>query len=111
MDPNLAFELRVRVYRDAPTIIIRAYDNVRVNGRNGLDVEVRHGGRTIFPRGSFVIGLPFHASTDGAAAKAAVLGWLGSAGGFEGYTPDQIDWVHEYGEVLAAEAEARYGPR
>lgn len=113
---NIAFTLRVKLYRDEASIVVRVFDNLpqRQDGKFPLDCEVRQGGRTIFPRGSFVIGLPPIHGTDSADAKRAVLSWLSVKPGdtdrefFESYTDDQIDFVIRNGEALSLEAERRY---
>jgi hypothetical protein len=117
-DPNLAFTLRVRLYRnDARAIVIRVYDDLGWDeaGRVKLTCEVRHGGKVIFPRGQLHCAL--HGSSDGIKARELIMSLVAmhpSAGGGEGedyyadYSEEQLAWAEEHGEALDMEREVRY---
>ena len=77
--------------------------------------QLRFDGRTIFDPESFAIGMPPWDSIDGPKAKAAVLGWMSVKPGdtdddfFEDFTPEQLDFVQQYGEALSLAREERFG--
>lgn len=114
-----AFTLRVKLYRDsAPLIVIRAYDhNARLqDSHNRVDIEVRQGGKVVFPLGQLYVGIPKASghATDGLYAKEAVMSCVAMAPGdtdadyFASYTSEQLDWARENGEALGMERETRY---
>ncbi|HEY6117460.1 MAG TPA: hypothetical protein VI172_16020 [Candidatus Dormibacteraeota bacterium] len=123
---STAFTLRVRLYspqHDKRLVTIAAFDGPIPNafgwssgwdsaGRVKLTVEVRHGGKVIFPVGRLCCAL--HGSSDGIAAKELVMSLVAMRPGdtdadyFAGYTPEQLAWVTEHGEALGIEREARY---
>lgn len=129
-NPNVAFTLRIRLYRkehDPRVITITAYDgNLPAGskpwapgwdsaGRVKLTVEVKHGGDVIFPAGQLYCAL--HGASDGIQAKGLVMSLVAmhpSAGGgegddyYEGYTPEQLAWAEEHGEALDMERQTRY---
>lgn len=116
-DPNIAFTLRVRLYlpeHDKRLITITAYDNLGWDsaGRVRLTVEVRHGGKVIFPLGQLTCAL--HGTSDGIEARELAMSLVAMRPGdtdpdyFEGYTEAQIDWVTAHGEALGMEREIRY---
>lgn len=124
-DPAFLFELRVQPYRrehDSRKIIIRAFDKpshpaMNSTGHSYIDVEVRHGGKVIFPRGQLWCGVNAWTSTDGMAARDLVMSLVAmhpSAGGGEGddyyrdYTEAQLQWAETYGEALDCERSDRY---
>lgn len=110
---NIAFTLRLRPFRDRPTIVVKVWDDAYPR----LDVEVRQGGRVIFERGTLWCGLPRHGgkSSDGAYARRLVCDLVGMAPGdtdaeyFAGYSETQRTWAREYGEAVRCEGEVRYG--
>lgn len=109
------FTLRVKLHDG--TCVIRAYDGGR--GRFGgerIDVEVRMGGRVIFPLGALYCGTPACGgmTVDGRRAKELVMSLVAMKPGdtdseyFDSYTPEQLEWANRYGEELSCEREARY---
>lgn len=122
--PNVAFTLRIRLYRkehDPRLLIITAYDHnwsmADTHGR--IDVEVKHGGEVIFPLGQLycAVSKACGHSSDGMAAKELVMSLVAmhrSAGGGEGedyyygYTPVQIQWSEAHGQALDVERMERY---
>jgi hypothetical protein len=112
-DPNLAFTLRVKVYRDESPIIIRAYDGNGWDsaGRVKLITEVRHKGRVVFPKGALYCAL--HGSSDGVQARELVLSLVSMRPGdtdadYFDYSPAQLDFARTYGEALSMERDYRY---
>lgn len=114
-DPNVAFTLRIRLcHGDSRLVVIRAWDNAGWDsaGRIKLNVEVRHGGKVIFPKGQLHCAL--HGTSDGTAARELVMSLVAMQPGdaeedyFADYTPDQLDWVTRYGGALGCERESRY---
>lgn len=114
-----AFTLRIRLYkpeRDPRLIVIYAYDNCRPSwdesGRVRIEVEVRHGGKVIFPRG--VLYCALHGTSDGLKARELVMSLVAMRPGdtdddyFADYTPEQLAWANEHGESLGIEREIRY---
>lgn len=121
-DPNVAFQLRVRLYtkaHDPHLITITVWDNLPADSRGAfrLTCEVKHGPRVIFPRGQLVCTLAPGWATDGIAAREHIMALVGmapDAGGGEGedyyddYTPEQVAWANEHWEALGCAREARY---
>jgi hypothetical protein len=126
-DPALLFTLRVRLYRDdSRMIVIRAYDAthgpgdgmpgrpIGPHGHHPIDIEVRHGGKVIFPRGFLRCGVNAYTSIDGIEAKELVMSAVAMKPDdtdedyFAGYTPDQLAWAEAHGEALSCERDARY---
>lgn len=114
-DPTRVFTLRVKPFTTEPTITIHAFEgSFRPPNHTRLDVEVRQGGKTIFPRGTLWCGVPGHVSIDGIEAKQTVLSLVAMRPGdtdrdyFDGYTPEQMDWAIHNGEALTVEGSARY---
>jgi hypothetical protein len=109
------FTLRVALSKGFATIY--AFDAYQTDstGHSRIDVEVRHEGKTIFPRGAMWCGTPSHVTVDGKAAKALVLLLVAMQPGdtdadyFASYTPEQIAWAEEFGDELNMAREARYG--
>lgn len=112
-DLNIAFTLRLRPFRDRPTIMVRVWDDAYPR----LDVEVRQGGKAVFAKGELWCGLPRCGgkSSDGEDARRLVCDLIGMAPGdtdaeyFAGYSEAQLAWAREYGEAVRAEGEVRYG--
>ena len=111
---NVAFTLRLRPWRDRPTIVVRVWDDAYPR----LDVEVRQGGRAVFPRGQLYCGLPRGGgghSSDGAYARRLVCDLVGMAPGdtdadyFASYSEEQLAWARANGEAVRCEGEVRYG--
>lgn len=110
---NLAFTLRLRPWCDRPTIVVRVWDDAYPR----LDVEVRQGGKVVFPKGQLYCGLPHYGtpSSDGDYARRLVCDLVGMAPGdtdpdyFEGYSEAQRAWARENGEAVRCEGEVRYG--
>lgn len=117
-DLDFCFTLRVRLYNnDKCLIVIRAFDDAGWDeaGRVKLNVEVRHDGKVIFPKGQLTCAL--HGSSNGIEAKELVMSLVAmhpSGGGGEGedyytdYSPEQLAWAEEYGEALDWERQCRY---
>jgi hypothetical protein len=114
-DLSHLFTLRVRVRTDRPTIIIHAFDGPNFSCTHSrIDVEVRMGGKVIFPRGATYCAVPAGTSTDGIDAKELVMSLVAMQPGdtddeyFASYTPEQLAFAKEYGEALGCEREYRY---
>lgn len=123
-DPNVAFTLRVRLYRrdyDARLIVIKAYDDlvpqVDYRGAYRLTCEVRHGGKVIFPKGQLVCTLAPGYTTDGIDARELVMALVAMAPDarsgvgddyFADYTESQLEWVNTHWEGLDSERSDRY---
>lgn len=115
-DLSHLFTLRVKVRTDRPTIIIHAFDANMTDstGHSRIDVEVRMGGKVVFPRGATYCGMSRGTCLDGIAAKEAVLALVAMRPGdtdddyFDSYTPEQLAFAGEYGEDLECEREYRY---
>ena len=117
-DLSHLFTLRVRLYNDAHDkrqIVIHAFEGPPSYGTHTrIDVEVRHGGAVIFPRGTLYCGIPGGTCTDGIAARKVVMSLVAMRPGdtddeyFADYTPAQRDWAEEHGEALSCEAQSRY---
>lgn len=110
MDPNIAFTLRLKLYRsefDKRLIVIKVWDSAGWDsaGRTKLEIEVRHGGKVIFPRGALNCAL--HDSSDGIAARELVLATVGMRPGdtdseyFDSYTDEQKEWAMKHGEGIS----------
>lgn len=117
-DPSHLFTLHVRVRKGEPVIVIHAYDGPRgtfsATGHSRIDVEVRQGGRVVFPRGALYCGVPSNTTTDGIAARELVLSLVSMRPGdtdeeyFGDYTEEQLSWVNRYAEELSMVREMRY---
>jgi hypothetical protein len=115
-DPSHLFTLRVRPDKSGQTIIIHAFDanHVDSTGHNGIEVEVRHAGKTIFPRGQLYCGTSRYVAVDSIAARELVLSLVAMRPGdtdsdyFADYSADQLDWASEHGEIIGAVREYRY---
>ncbi len=117
-DPNIAFILKVRLRTDEPAIVIVAYDDMVPNwdsaGRQRLTVEVRQGGKVIFPKGQLYGA--HHGSSDGVAAREHVMSLVAMKPGDTDdeyftdaqYTPEQLEWAEHNGDGLSYEREYRY---
>lgn len=117
-DLNCCFTLRVRLYNnDKRLIVIRAFDDAGWDeaGRVKLNVEVRHGGKVIFPKGQLTCAL--HGVSDGTEAKKLVMSlvamYQGNGSGvdddyYKDYTAEQSAWSEAHGESLDAEWSYRY---
>jgi hypothetical protein len=116
MDLNHLFTLRVAVRRTGPLVVIHAFDGNHTgpHGHSRIDVEVRLGGRVIFPRGATWCGVPAGTCMDGIEAKESVLSLVAMKPGdtdedyFADYTPEQLAFAEEYGESISLERETRY---
>lgn len=115
------FTLRLQLFRadlKRALIIVKAYDRAppahNPHGHSWIDLEVRHEGRVIFPRGALYCAVNAWTSTDGIAARELALSTVGMMPEyaddeyFAGYTPEQIAWATEFGEAINLEREARY---
>ena len=117
-DHTHLFTLRVSPYKDEPMIVIEAFINWQkvklYPSHERVDVQVKQGGKVIFPRGFLYCGIPSHASVDGNYAKEAVLSLVAMRLGdtdedyFKGYSPEQLEWAARYGEELGMIREQRY---
>ena len=115
------FTLRLRLFRrdlKRALIIVKAYDRTppahNPHGHNWIDLEVRHEGRVVFPRGSLYCAVNSSTTTDGVAARELALSTVGMRPGdtdseyFASYTPEQLAWADEFGEAVSMEASDRY---
>ena len=110
---NIAFTLRLRPWRDRPMIVVRVWDDAYPR----LDVEVRQGGKVVFPAGQLYCGLPRYGthSSDGGYARRLVCDLVGMVPGdtdadyFEDYSAEQLAWARANGEAVRCEGEVRYG--
>ena len=108
------FTLKINVGKD-PVIVIHAFEGEWQSGNHTkIDVEVRQGGKVVFPRGTLYCGIPGHSSIDGNYAKEAVLSLVAMKPGdtdreyFADYTPEQLEWAERYGDDLSAIGQLRY---
>jgi hypothetical protein len=113
-DPSHLFTLRVKLGGGIATI--HAYEAGRTGPHHTkVELELRHGGETIFPRAGSYVGIPGHETIDGDGAKRCALGLFALKPGdtdaefFERYTPEQLEFVRTWGEELSMIAEERYG--
>lgn len=111
----MLFTLYVDTCTHAPMIVIRAYNANEVSGsHNQINVEVRQGGKVIFPRGTLYCGLTQNYSLDGVHAKELVMSLVAMKLGdtdsdyFASYTPEQLAWADTYGDLLTTTRESRY---
>jgi hypothetical protein len=125
-EPDFLFTLRVCVFADEPLVVVNAFEGRdagrdagrgRVGGsHNSIDVEVRQGGRVVFPRGQLYCGLPTFRPIDGPDARELVLSLVAMKPGdtdrdyFEHYTPEQLAWAERHGDGVSYAA-SRYAPK
>lgn len=115
------FTLRLQLFRadlKRALVIVKAFDRPAPQdnrmGHSWIDIEVRHEGRVIFPRGSLYCAVNAWTSTDGVAARELVLSTVGMRPDdadreyFASYTPEQLAWAEEFGEAISCEREVRY---
>jgi hypothetical protein len=115
---DFLFTLRVCVFASEPLVVVNAFEGSRRVGgsHNQIDVEVRQGGRVVFPRGQLYCGLPSFRSVDGPDARELVLSLVAMRPGdtdrdyFAHYTPEQLAWVDRNGDGVSYAA-ARYAPK
>lgn len=116
-DSSFLFELRIPL--DNSICSIKTWEGERSLGNPyhmRIDVEVRHKGKVVFPKGATYCGLPrMHSwSRTGNHAKELVMSLVAMKPGdtdpdyFNEYTEEQLAWVKAYGEYLSMEREARY---
>src|ERR1700678_2705124 len=98
-DPKYLFTLRLRVAMGAPLVIVDAFDGgpeAYPGTHHRIDVEVRQGGKVIFPRGATWCAVNGWTSIDGIQAKELVLSLVSMKPGdtdsdyFASYTPEQL---------------------
>jgi len=101
----------------ASLIVVKAWEKLGAysdTGHRGIDLEVRHGGKVIFPRGALYCGVPAGTSIEGVDARELALSTVGMRPGdtdeeyFASYTPEQRAWALEYGDAISMERSARY---
>ena len=121
-EPDFLFTLRVCVFASEPLVVVHAFEGRdagrgRVGGsHNRIDVEVRQGGRVVFPRGALYCGLPTFKSIDGPDARELVLSLVAMKPGdtdadfFAHYTPEQLAWAERHGDGVSYAA-SRYAPK
>lgn len=122
-EADFLFTLRVCVFASEPLVVINAFEGrdagrARVVGgsHNQIDVEVRQGGRVVFPRGQIYCGLPTFKSIDGPDARELVLSLVAMKPGdtdadfFAHYTPEQLAWAERHGDGVSYAA-SRYAPK
>ncbi len=115
------FTLKINLHFTPGTlIVITAWDRLWEYPKNlhdshsYIDIEVRHGGKVIFPRGQLYCGVNAWTATDGIKAKELVMSTVAMKPGdteeeyFKNYTPEQWAWAIEFGEALSVEAASRY---
>jgi hypothetical protein len=115
---DFLFTLRVCVFASEPLVVVNAFEGRgRAGGsHNRIDVEVRQGGRVVFPRGQLYCGLPTFKSIDGPHARELVLSLVAMKPGdtdkdfFAHYTPEQLAWVDRNADGVSYAA-ARYAPK
>lgn len=113
MNDELLFTLRVRTSQGM--VVVRAFEAGCVGHRVRVDIEVRCGGRVIFPRGQLWVGISPFNSIDGKHARAAVLSSVGMQIGdtdrdyFDGYTNAQLEFAASVGAEICLAASDRYG--
>lgn len=120
-DPNVAFTLRVRthskVHHDlchlcahSNTIVVTAYDDnqqgITQPGRVHIDIEVKHAGVVIFPRG--VLWGSLLGATDSTEAKEHALYMVAYGPDKAKWTELQREWHLSHGEAIDLEREIRY---
>ena len=126
-EPDFLFTLRVCVFASEPLVVVNAFEG-RDAGRgrmgdrhNRIDVEVRQGGRVVFPRGALYCGLPTFKSIDGPDARELVLLLVAmtppcfghcdtDADYFADYTSEQLAWAERHGDGVSYAA-SRYAPK
>jgi hypothetical protein len=108
------FTLRVSIDPWKPLVVILAFESMAPvpwhNSHTRIDVEVRQGGKVIFPRGVLYCGIPNGQSTDDVFAKEYVLSLVSETDSayFKGYTPEQLAFANTYGDELGMIREWRY---
>lgn len=110
-DHNIAFTLRIPD-ESGGRILITVWDDRFPR----LDVEVRHKGRVVFPRGAIWCGMPRCGpqASDGTQARELVCDLVAMRPGdtdddyFEDYSADQITWVERYSDEIRMVAQDRY---
>lgn len=116
-DPSHLFTLHVKTWSDKRPIVIYAFDANDCDprtGHNRIDVEVRQGGRVIFPRGSLYCATNRWTTVDGIEARELVLSLVAMRPGdtddayFDSYTEEQRAWAIAHGEALGYECMGRY---
>lgn len=110
---DLLFTLRVRLRHGMA--VIRAWEaGFQHPNHTRLDAELRHNGKTIFPRGATYCGIPGQFAIDGIDAKECVLSLFCMKPGdtdseyFDSYTQEQLDWVAENADDLDMIRSIRY---
>src|SRR3954470_2205102 len=114
--PDFLFQLRIKCFINDKPIIINAFDRPCFDRTWSIDVEVRQGGKVIFPRGQLYCGSAVQSNEpqDGDAAKELVMSLVAMAPGdtdkeyFSDYTPEQLEWVEKYSYVLIDARMCRY---
>lgn len=118
MNHDHLFTLRVQAFKGESAIVIHAFDANHTDPQTGhmrIDVEVRQGGKVIFPRGATYCAVNRWTAIDSKAAKSLALSLVAMKPGdtdieyFNGYTTEQLEWAEKYGDHLSIEREARYG--
>lgn len=113
--PSHLFTLRFRLASGPVTIY--AWENYAASlgqTHTHIDVELRQGGRVVFPRGKTWCGVPGHTTTDGIYARELVGSLLAMRPGdtdrdyFDGYTAEQLAWAEANGEELEMLVSMRY---
>lgn len=110
------FQLRLFLRRNEPRVIVNCYhDGFDSRGAYKYQLEVRQGGKVIFPVDGPLHGTYFPCwSSDGPNAKEHTLNHLSIKPGdtdddfFANYTPEQLAFVEKYGEDISCEKERRY---
>ena len=98
-------------------VTIHAFDANHVGpmGHSRIDVVVKVGRKTIFPRGATYCAVASGHTVDGKAARELVLSLVAMRPGdtdadyFASYTPEQLDFARTYGEEIDMVRFNRYG--
>ena len=102
----------LRVTLGTSLVIIDAYDRPAFDRPWALEVEVRHEGKVIFPRGQLYCGaaaLGERDAQDSDVAKELVMSLVGMKPGdtdrdyFADYTAEQLAWAEAHGEAINLE--------
>lgn len=105
------FSLRAKSH-DGKSIVIKAVEvgkDFRSHVR--LNIEVKVGGKVLFPMGELFVGVPFTQAVNGNFAKELVCSCVAMQPGdtdadyFEIYTPEQLAFVKANTDILTMKAE------
>lgn len=110
---NRAFRLVLKLRLGEKPVIVDAYDDKWMGPFGRMELEVRHGGKVIFPRGVLFYNHKYGAS-DSANSKEHALALLSLAPNnheqefFEDYSDEQKAFVNEYADLIGCVRTDRY---